>query len=58
MEFIILAAALLIMTPLFLLPFVSAAHETMEADLRNRAKVTPLRTTRPATATVEQPQAA
>ena len=43
MEYIILAVALLIMAPVALLPFISAAHDTMEADLRKQQAATPTR---------------
>jgi hypothetical protein len=41
MEYIILAVALLIMTPVALVPFISSAQESMEADLRKQS-TTPL----------------
>ena len=43
MEYIILAVALLIMAPVALLPFINSMHDTMEADLRMQAPVTPAR---------------
>ena len=43
MEYIILAVALLIMAPAALLPFVSSAQETMEADVRKQAMTGPSR---------------
>jgi hypothetical protein len=41
MEYIILAVALVIMAPVALLPFISAAHDTMESDLRKQATSAP-----------------
>jgi hypothetical protein len=43
MEYIILAVALLVMAPIASLPFISSAHETMEADLRKQASAAPTR---------------
>lgn len=43
MEFIILAVALVIMAPIAALPFISSAHDTMEADLRKQASAGPTR---------------
>lgn len=43
MEYIILALALLVMTPLAVLPFITSAQETMEADLRKQARTGPAR---------------
>jgi len=36
MEYIVLAIALLIMAPAALLPFISSAHDNMEADLHRK----------------------
>ncbi|MCC6704895.1 MAG: hypothetical protein IT334_08445 [Thermomicrobiales bacterium] len=58
MEFVILGIVLLLMLPVALLPFVSAAEETMEADLRNLRTPKPAPTQLKTPATLEPRQAA
>ena len=58
MEFVILGIVLLFMIPVALLPFITAAESTMEADLRLRRIPKPAPVQLQAPATFESQRAA